>query len=347
MTEGLYSKIYGCLVGGLIGDAMGGPSELMDYPDVETEFGWIEDFEGSGTDDSAIKLILTRAILNNGGNITADEWAESFLEIGGNYYPLFYVPVKNMLHKIESHLTLPVYAGMGNVQSSSSAMAIAPLGIVNACDPRRAAMEAYDVAGLIHAGEATFCRDGASAVAAAIAEAMKPEATPDSVVDAAVTYLHKTSSKLMIDLIQESLELVRGGMSYQEYRAWYYANRLQVIHCDSRETVPAALTFFWLAKGDPCLAIPYSANFGRDADTIGTMVGAIAGAFRGIEGFRKDWVERIESYYNTVQDISSEDYGALALEVPDYREISRSLLELIRERRSQYADFCRMVDSQL
>jgi len=33
------------------------------------------------------------------------------------------------------------------------------------------------------------------------------------------------------------------------------------------------------------------ANFGRDADTIATMTGGLAGALRGIAAFPPDWVE--------------------------------------------------------
>ena len=337
MTNKLHEKIYGCLVGGLIGDAMGARSELMDYRDVAVEYGWLDTFEGAGTDDSVIKLILTQAILDNEGYVTADEWAEAFLQMGGQYYPLFYVPVKNMLHKVESGLCPPVMAGDGNLQSSSSAMAIAPLGVLNACDPRQAALEAYDVAGLIHSGETNFCRDGASATAAAIAEAMKPDATVDSVASAATAYLHRRSAAVMRDLIADALAKARENMDYVEFRDWFYNKRLQVIHCDSRETIPAALALFLLAEGDPEKTIVYSANFGRDSDTIGTIAGAVAGAYRGIRGFPDKWVRQVESYYNTVQDISSQDYGALTVRVPDYRELSRELQRVIRSRNTQRA----------
>ncbi len=70
-------------------------------------------------------------------------------------------------------------------------MSISPMGIINACNPRQAALETFDVAGLIHAGDSTFCRDGACAMAAAVAEAMKPVATVDSILDASTAYLHK------------------------------------------------------------------------------------------------------------------------------------------------------------
>ena len=72
-------------------------------------------------------------------------------------------------------MVLPVNAGMGNMQSSSSAMSISPMGLINACNPRQAALETYDVAGLIHSGDTNFCRDAACAMAAAVAEAMKPK----------------------------------------------------------------------------------------------------------------------------------------------------------------------------
>jgi len=36
----------------------------------------------------------------------------------------------------------------------------------------------------------------------------------------------------------------------------------------------------------------YAANFGRDADTIGAMTGAIGGAFRGVDGLGSDWVTK-------------------------------------------------------
>lgn len=50
-------------------------------------------------------------------------------------------------------------------------------------------MDCYDVAGLIHAGDTTFCRDAACAIAAAVAEAMKPEATVDSIIEASTALI--------------------------------------------------------------------------------------------------------------------------------------------------------------
>ena len=329
--DALFNKVYGCLLGGLIGDAMGAPAEDLNYWEIEEKFGWIDRFEGAGTDDSAIKLVLCEAIIENNGYVTADEFAASFLRNKQKYYRLFWIPVKNMFHKIESKLALPVYAGLGNMHSSSTAMAIAPLGLINACNPRQAALEAFDVAGLVHAGDSTFCRDGACAIAAAIAAAMDPAATVDSVLSAATAYLHPTSSAEMIGWIERTLALARQNPDFKQFRAAFYQTNLGDIVSDSRETVPAVLALFYLAQGDPERAIAYGANFGRDADTIGTMIGALAGAFQGADALKREWVEQIEASYGKQQEISK-DYGITAMEAPNQIQLAESLIAVIGQR---------------
>jgi len=293
MRDAFVNKVLGCLLGGLAGDAMGAPVEGWTYPRIEKEHGWLNDFSGDGTDDSAIKAILCEAILAHNGHVTADEFADSFLKNKDANYHLFYIPVRNMLHRLEERLVLPVNAGWGNMQSSSSAMAISPMGIINACNPRQAARETFDVAGLVHAGETGFCRDGACAVAAAVAEALSPDATPDSVAAASFAYLHPASAAEMTGLIQRSLAWAKEAGNYAAFRERYYnSDALRPVMCDSRETVPAALALFWLARGDAAQAVECAANFGRDADTIATMSGAIAGAFSGVDALRPGWLEK-------------------------------------------------------
>ena len=75
----LFDKVYGCLLGGVIGDAMGAPVEGWRYTDIEEKLGEVCDFSGDGTDNSAIRIILCEAILQNDGYVSADEFAASFL----------------------------------------------------------------------------------------------------------------------------------------------------------------------------------------------------------------------------------------------------------------------------
>lgn len=327
----LYSKIYGCLLGGLIGDAMGAPTEDLTYQEIEEKFGYVTEFEGSGTDDSAIKLVLCDAVLASGGHVTADEFAEAFMRNKEKYYDLFFVPVKNMFHKVESKLELPVYAGLGNMQSSSSAMSISPMGLINACDPRRAALETYDVAGLIHGGVSTFCRDGACAMAAAVAEAMNPGATVDEVIEASTAYLHKISSAEMLENIHDVMSLARSTGGYERFRELFYQQKLRDIVSDSRETVPCVLALFYLAQGDPVTTIRYAANFGRDADTIGAMAGALSGAYAGVAGLKEKWIKKVEESYGRKQENSKA--VKTDVEMPDQRILAKQLMDIVLKRR--------------
>jgi ADP-ribosylglycohydrolase len=324
----LYDKVYGCLLGGLIGDAAGAPAEGMDWREVERQFGRITDFSGAGTDDSAIKQILCEAIIENGGHITADEFADSFLRNKGKYYNLFFIPVRNMVHKLEAGLVLPIDAGYGNMHSSSSAMSISPIGIINACNPRQASAEAFEAAGLIHSGPSGFCRDGAAAIAAAVAEAMKESATAASVVCASHAFLHARSGADMAGEIRKVAEAASEINNYEAFRDWFYANCLRDIICNSLETVPCAIALFQLAGGDPETAIVYAANLGRDADTIGTMAGAIAGAFKGASGLPDRWIGKIEGAGGTEQKTSSH-YGGATVTLTDQRVLAERLTEAI------------------
>ena len=60
----LYQKTLGCLLGGLIGDAMGAPAENKTYQEIEEKFGEVREFEGNGKDDTPVKMILYYAIEN-------------------------------------------------------------------------------------------------------------------------------------------------------------------------------------------------------------------------------------------------------------------------------------------
>jgi len=112
----LFDRTYGCLLGGIIGDAMGAPTEGKTYEQIQKKFGEVTDFEGTGTDDTAIKHILCQALVEGGGHVNCDSFADAFLK-NEDKYDLFYIPVKNMFHKIRDGVCVPLAAGYGNQTS--------------------------------------------------------------------------------------------------------------------------------------------------------------------------------------------------------------------------------------
>src|SRR5947207_12532224 len=71
----LEGRAYACLLAGLVGDVMGTPTENLEPDEIERRFGWVDTFEGPGTDDSLMKDVLCMALTETGGYATADDWA--------------------------------------------------------------------------------------------------------------------------------------------------------------------------------------------------------------------------------------------------------------------------------
>ncbi len=304
----LYKKALGCLLGGFIGDAMGTPTEGKDYREIEQRYGWLADFDCDGTDDTVMKNLLAEALIRTDGYATLDDWAQVWMDhwdaLFGAKVGKFFISVLHTAHKVRRHC-VPRMASLGNMPSSSSAMCISPVGIVNACNPRQAALQAYNLAGLIHSYDVGFCQDGAACMAAAVAEAFEPNATVESVLQTSVDCILKSSGKEMLDKIGEALALARAKRDYIAFRAALYAEPqrfFRSLACDARETVPLTLALFYLADGDVERCVTYGANLGRDADTIASMCGAIAGALRGVEAIRPEWVDKVERYASADQD---------------------------------------------
>ncbi|MBS7653697.1 MAG: ADP-ribosylglycohydrolase family protein [Candidatus Bathyarchaeia archaeon] len=167
------------------------------------------------------------------------------------------------------------------------------------------------------------------AVAAAVAEAFNPKATVDSIIDASKAYLPKRSEVLIG--IEYAMKLAHYTKDYIKFRELYYkgleaeigepiADPRPIIPLearygskrytiDPRETVPVALAIFWLAEGDPVETFINCANFGRDSDTIGNIVGSIAGAFKGADAFPQDWVDTVQKVNQPDQiELSRQQY---------------------------------------
>jgi len=310
-TSTLFTKSLGCLMGGLIGDAIGTPSEGMDYRDIKKKYGWISDFDCDGTDDTVMKMLLADALVNSDGRAGADEWAQVWLDqwtaIFGDKVGKFFQSVLHTAAKLRRH-SIPRMVPLGNMPSSSSAMCISPVGIINACNPAQAARQAYEVASLIHIHDVGFCQDGAAAIAAAVAEAFRPDASTKSITQTAQEVLMPLSGVEMRDCIEKALAVATDCADFKEFRKRMYEGKdifFRRITCDSRETVPITFALFSIADGDVEKAVTFGANFGRDADTIASMCGSIAGAFQGADGIKPEWREK-------VKQVTAVDQEALA-----------------------------------
>jgi ADP-ribosylglycohydrolase len=93
-ADRLESHAFACLAYGVIGDAMGTPTENLEPAEIEERFGWVESFEGDGTDDTIMRDLLAAALIRTRGFADADcsscrgeasPWLSAARDRGGNH----------------------------------------------------------------------------------------------------------------------------------------------------------------------------------------------------------------------------------------------------------------------
>ncbi|GAB2609279.1 ADP-ribosylglycohydrolase family protein [Kribbella endophytica] len=197
----------------------------------------------------------------------------------------------------------PREAGVGNIVNCGAAMYAAPVGIANAGDPAGAYAEAIDLAG---AHQSSYGREAAGVFAAAVAAAMVPEATASSAVEAALD-LAKDGTRLAVAAVAEVAEglddweqaipLLRKAIEPFDTVGPDYRDQSLDARRPSRtkaiEELPVALGFVLVSGGDVRQAVLGGTNYGRDADSIASMAGAVTGALSGQAGVPEDWTSRI------------------------------------------------------
>jgi len=311
----IYKKIAGSIYGGAIGDAMGGPVEMRPKEYVDRWFGGrIEKIEsyrtedgkeipgsrGRYTDDTTLRLILCRAIIDKQGRVDAQDLARAWLK--------WFEPDRLWVTEHIAYSKMKVYSpfwsnlpspgifadpnysardtGKGNIPACDAAMMVPPIGLIDACDPFQAALDGYEVSLTCQSG---YSASASCAVAAAVAEAMKENATVKGVVDAAVEHTDCATAYC----IRRAVALAEQCDDTAEFTRLFYERNYLYSPVDVLEVVPAAIGLFVAAKGDFRETILGGVNFGRDCDTIPGIAGSIAGALQGIDAIPDDWVRAV------------------------------------------------------
>ena len=344
MAETFLDAVYGCLIGGAIGDAMGAPVENWHHSDIRKEHGKVERFlpghrgittsgiPGAITDDTALKHYMCLAIVRKGGRITPEDYARVWLE-ELNPERLFFTE-RIALEKLKLGMS-PWETGRGLPAADAAIMAVAPIGIINAADPTQAYQDAFNVS-LIH--QDGFECHAAATAAAGFAAAFAPGASVDGVLDAMLEHgTHETRRLILV-----ALDLARDSGTVEAFAEGFYATMLDRSFPvppgerwdkdrspgpTSREVLPAVAAIFWLCGGDPNRCIVEGASFGRDCDTIAGVVGGMAGALRGADAIRRDWIqdceEANEGFFVEVEDEAQANFRRMAVRLVEAMESQR------------------------
>lgn len=210
----------------------------------------------------------------------------------------------------------PREAGVGNIVNCGATMYMSPVGIVNAGNPEGAYKEAIEIAG---AHQSSYGREAAGVFAATVALAMKPGVTVDEILEAAIDLAHDGTKSAIIAVTNLAKDIKDWRKSFAPLRAAIapfdsMAESYREPDLDARkpsrlntiEELPIALAMLRITNGDFREGVLGAINYGRDSDSIATMLGAISGAMHGRNAIPTEWV-------TTVERESKRDFTALGM----------------------------------
>ena len=360
-----------------LGDALGAPVEKLSAADIRARYGRVTSLKtawhkmdlppaqrnhrvrGNGivTDDTLMTLALMDIYADVVRHLDAWDMADGMVRqiawiprwvpelqreamlIDRLFYPEKWIFQRHQLANCD-----PRQGGIGNMVNCGAAMYIAPIGVVNAADPKAA----YDEAIAFASGhQESYGLEAAGVTAAAVAAAFVPGTDIDGIVETVLGLAKDGTHAAIADIADSARKLRADGADHAAACDAFHAviarysvmgddvnhmpekvGRLTDAYRPSRlmaiEELPLALGFCLFNNGDFRASIEDGINSGRDTDSIGVMAGAILGAMHGeavIEEDdrvlldstnRLDLTASADAFAKTVSDILAADSQAAA-----------------------------------
>lgn len=313
----LLDRATACLLGLAVGDAFGDLGRSQEH---RQRYGIVTSLsaDARSTDDTEFAVLTAQTLIDCGGRLTSEAvvvaWRKYILGQGG-MFDRGGKPLYGAVANLERGL-LPPYSGIDNVQNNDdgAAMRIAPVGILCAGDPQRAAALAAIDAQISHAQDGIWA---AQAVAASVAVALTG-ASVDEVIAAgrafipAKSWLGRAMARAMT--ICDEHPDIFDALEQLHVQLW------TPMHSMAAEAIPQAYAIFRLTGGDFRLGMIWGGNFGRDADTICAVLGALSGALHGTSAIPPEWAARADQPAGVCLRFAAHK---------SMRELARQLVELV------------------
>jgi ADP-ribosylglycohydrolase len=298
-TSLLHDKVYGNILAGAIGNAMGSPVEGQFYWEIDQKHpGGIRTVLEPGRleseDDNQMAMLLTETYLQRGGTaVMGRHFGETWRQRLNRDH--FFVLCMGNAYDLIRQGWDPRITGHWSVVTGSTVMCMEPVGIYNLADPDWAFQDAMAVSYMYQRGLDLWA---AASMAATVAEALRPEATVDSVCQAALDTAPRTQMQTFdrrtFRTFREYLEAcLQVAAKYDDVlaaRKELYDKCLLYHHIDPLELWGFSLAMFKIANGDVRQAAIGGTNIGRDSDTIAGRAAMLAGTLRGGHTVPKEWV---------------------------------------------------------
>ena len=278
------SKFVGCLIGTAIGDSLGARRE------GSRDFVEIADLSPRYTDDTVLTIAVAESLIEN-GDFHYWHMAERFLKKYEQEPWRRYGHTLSRVFRLMRNGKL----GFGMIDrdiypegsfGNGAPMRIAPVGLMYYDDPRTLRDIAYNCAGITHSHELGL--EGAALQACAVALAVLADPQDVRTTEFLGTLRMFAKPGPYQDKLKTIIQMLGAEPTREDVVAQLGTG------ASSLESVSTAIYAF-LSHRDFKSAVIYAVSLGGDADTIGAMTGAIAGAYYGIEGIPSQWRETVEN----------------------------------------------------
>lgn len=317
-----YDKVLGALACAGMGDALGASTELYTIDEIKSKFnGFIDDFmipeedtfagslggvKGLITDDASQMYVFAEELIFKGKKeFTNQDWVNCLFRWADMMpYANYKGPTTELVLKALREGTPTNLIGrIGNSTrqapnigtTNGAAMRVAPAGLVYPGEPEKACELA--ILTCIPSHDTNIAIASACAIAAGVSIAMQDKVSFSDITDATIfgaqygERLAKSKAREVAGpKIEKRLKLALDiASNHDDLEPFlrdiegYVGNSV-----NAHESVPAAVGIFSFCKGNAWESIYTAANVGNDTDSIGTMAGAMAGAYQGFSSLPKD-----------------------------------------------------------
>ncbi len=306
----IYSHILGGLYGQALGDAWAMPALYRPNQTWDYYNGWVDELTpappdhpvhpgfraGQVTNDTQQAIVLAQTIIAE-GKITVEGTANAIVA----WYDQLNDANSALIHPSTHRAVAALKAGedpqLSGVygDTSGGAMRVSPVGLIHPGQPEAAVQDAIISCTPTHFTDVAV--SGACAVAAAVGQAMVPDTTLEDIIDMAIwgadTGLQYGTHWLGASVARKIDFAVQLASDVNLSERDRIQNLYDLIGATLAVTdaVPCALGILAMANGNPIQTAIYAAALSGDADTVGAIAGAIAGAWHGIEAIPLEYVE--------------------------------------------------------
>lgn len=315
------NKYLGSIYGSAVGDALGAATELRSTSQIKELFGgYVYEYKvcpqdtfgrnyplGTVTDDFSMSYYVMKEIVKSKGMFTPQTSKDSIVAWGNDkvFFENFAGPttraaIENL--KIGLPTDLDPY-GLVNYNlkaTNGGAMKSFPLGLLAKGDYEKAIEYAVELCKTTHYNSTAI--SGACAIACAVTEAMNENTTLEKIYEAGIygakkgRLIGEKENHIAVapDLGYKIEEAIKVGKEAKDFDDLLekIADRVGT-NIYVTESVPAVFGIIAGVNGDLMEGIYAGVNVGGDTDTVATMVGAILGAYKGVNEIPENLIKEL------------------------------------------------------